>query len=188
MKNASEHQREELYFSALEMYKAFNLRDDNNAKIHSRGKAQLLSFSSLVHAAQDPSHPTATNTMKIINASLYLRSQYHKIVKLISFAYSGNQVAASSDAFVSKRQGENFELIIDNSVSKEKQDNITVSLRTTDPAFQSSSFVHLHCFINDSILPIIMNKVADGLFRMDCKRHSSEHNVIRDVNCEIFIR
>ena len=188
-----ENMNAELVFSALETYKALAKghrqgdKYDKNEEVKPEGfQVVPISFSSLVHTVIDPTSEYNEGILRHINTSLIYRRQYYHLVKHMSSAYSPRLAAASSDAEVTQRKGEDFSLYFD-VANTLHQDMVNVTLNTDNAKLRSCSFLHLQCFWQDKAIPLKLEKEDTGIFSATCLKSSLVHNAMRDVDCEIFI-
>lgn len=172
-----------LYFNGLETFNA----------LHEAELRPVVTFSSLVQTAMDPIDLKNVAILAQINGSITYRKQYRYVLETLSLGYSGRVAAASSQASVTQRDGESFSLRIETS-SNQNDDNAQVMLNMLGDKCQSAlaklqdrRWLHLHCFYNDTVLPLRLKREADGVYSAVCAKNSAEYQAICDINCEVFI-
>lgn len=183
MSDSTSKQLAESYFKGLETFNA----------LHDIEPQAVVTFSALVQTAMDPVDPDNKATLAQINSSITYRRQYRYVLETLSAGHFGLVAAASNQASVTQRDGENFMLRVD-TVDSQDNDDVMVTLNILDVNSHTSSenthgkpWLYLHCFYNDTVLPLKLKRQSESVYSTTCAKSSAQYQAICDINCEIFI-
>ena len=149
---------------------------------HAESSAQSLSFSQIFDCVTLPSHASA-NDMKLINASLQYRRVYRYLIEKFTMYYSPKLAAAGDSEKVFERKTK--EMSID--VRPLSKSDIEILIKLHQHAELQREQVNLHCFQDNLIIPLSLEKCAQNEYVSKISIHDALYVAITDINTEIFL-
>ncbi len=126
--------------------------------------------------------------MHVIKRDVSLYAQYGWILEKMSFASSGEQVAASTDSNIMSRTTDYFDFQIKPDSSNTEQVHLLLSLK--QPQANNSTYakgVFLHCMLNDEFMVLHFANVLDGQAQIIIEKDSETYHLITSPNTKLYL-
>ncbi|PKI02246.1 hypothetical protein [Glaciecola sp. 33A] len=147
-----------------------------------------ISFAELVRCACFPFATKSQKLMPVIKSNVSLYTQYEWVLGKLSFASSGEQVAASSDSRIMSRTTEYFDFQIRPDKSNSKQVHLLLSLKQTQA--NTSLYVKgvfLHCMLKNQFKVLHFENVLDGRAQIIIEKDSATYHLITSPNTKLYL-
>lgn len=147
-----------------------------------------ISFAELVRCACFPFATKSQKLMSVIKSNASLYTQYEWVLSKLSFASSGEQVAASSDSQIMSRTTEYFDFQIRPDRSNNKQVHLLLSLKQTQA--NTSLYVKgvfLHCMLKNQFKVLHFENVLDGQAQIIIEKDSATYHLITSPNTKLYL-
>jgi len=147
-----------------------------------------ISFAELVHCACFPFATKSQKLMHTIKKDVSLYTQYEWILGKVSFASSGEQVAASSASAIMSRTTDYFDFQIKPDQSNHRQVYLVLSLKQVqekDSAYAKGVF--LHCILEGEFKVLHFENILDGQAQIIIETDSDTYHLITSPNTKLYL-
>lgn len=149
---------------------------------------QRISFAELVQCACFPMAKKSKQLMLVIAKNVSLYTQYEWILRRMSIAISGEQVAASTDQKILSRTTDNFDLQIKPDKSNNTHMHVLLSLKQSQIRHSAySKGIFLHCMQGDSFKVIHFENVLDGQAQIVIVDDSDTYDLLTSPNTKLYL-
>jgi hypothetical protein len=163
--------------------------------VNGEGEEQVIAlltrripFAELVRCACFPFSTKSQKLMPVIKSNASLYTQYEWVLGKISFASSGEQVAASSDSQIMSRTTAHFDFQIKPDKSNNKQVYLLLSLKQTQA--NTSLYdkgVFLHCMLKNQFKVLHFEFVLDAQAQIIIEKDSATYHLITSPNTKLYL-
>ncbi|MFC3121578.1 hypothetical protein [Agaribacter flavus] len=145
-----------------------------------------LSVSHIMDIVLQPNNELNKTRMAIVNSDLTYRRTYRRFLEHMQGLYSPRLAAAASDDAILTRETDAFSLAMLRSEDLHSAD-IQIVLSLSKPLTAEKSEANIHCFYQDSILPLALEKVDSLQYATNISSRDAIFMALSHNDCEIFI-
>lgn len=159
---------------------------DNGVEEKAKTQTKRPLFNDLVYCACRPNANPAKKTLDLINQNADLAQQFARVLRSLSLARSGAQVAASSQSDIEERSNDKFELRIKQDRLNTKQAYILLKLKSDLPNTEQGLYLHL--LRDNQFFVLHFPELFDNKTQVVIDKSSQIYALLCHAETQIFIQ